>query len=278
MRGHVHLDAVGGVAGDMFVAALLDALPGLRSRVFDDLAAVLPDGVGRPELSEGLSGAMAVRRFGFGAGCAPAAAATHRHHHAEAHEQGGEPGHCGNDENRARNPFRRSRRRGSGQPRCTPAPRRSRWRSCGGWPRRKAGSTACRWTRCTSTKSAIGTRCSMLSRPAASPPHSPAGPGVFPSCRAAAAWCARGTACCRCRPLRRPSCSAGFRWRDDGHPGERVTPTGAAVLAHLVTAPSMPLPSGLRLIAGGMGAGTRELEGMPNVLRALVDAIDAAAA
>ena len=41
-RGHVHLDAVGGVAGDMFVAALLDALPGLRPRVFEDLAAVLP--------------------------------------------------------------------------------------------------------------------------------------------------------------------------------------------------------------------------------------------
>src|SRR6185369_18068847 len=65
---------------------------------------------------------------------------------------------------------------------------------------------------------------------------------------------------------------AGFTWRDDGQPGERVTPTGAAILAQLVAAPSMPLPAGLRLIASGMGAGTRELDGIPNVLRALVHA------
>ena len=59
-RGHVHLDAVGGAAGDMFVAALLDALPDLRQRVFEDLAAVLPEGIGRPELTAGLSAALAV--------------------------------------------------------------------------------------------------------------------------------------------------------------------------------------------------------------------------
>jgi len=67
---------------------------------------------------------------------------------------------------------------------------------------------------------------------------------------------------------------AGFAWRDDGLPGERVTPTGAAVLAHLVAMPSMRPPDGMRLVASGMGAGTRELQGMPNVLRALVHAID----
>ena len=27
---HIHLDAVGGVAGDMFIAAMLDAFPDLR--------------------------------------------------------------------------------------------------------------------------------------------------------------------------------------------------------------------------------------------------------
>ena len=36
------LDAVGGIAGDMFAAAMVDALPDLRARVLADAAAVLP--------------------------------------------------------------------------------------------------------------------------------------------------------------------------------------------------------------------------------------------
>ena len=64
----IHLDAVGGVAGDMFVAALLDALPGLAPRVLADARAVLPEGVGTPFLRAGLSGGLAVRRFGLEGG------------------------------------------------------------------------------------------------------------------------------------------------------------------------------------------------------------------
>ena len=41
---HIHLDAVGGIAGDMFVAALLDAFPDIRPRVLADARAVLPSG------------------------------------------------------------------------------------------------------------------------------------------------------------------------------------------------------------------------------------------
>ena len=59
-----------------------------------------------------------------------------------------------------------------------------------------------------------------------------------------------------------------FRWRDDGIGGERVTPTGAAILAHLVH--EVHGRSGGQLVAAGTGAGTRELPGMPNILRALV--------
>ena len=60
----------------------------------------------------------------------------------------------------------------------------------------------------------------------------------------------------------------GFVWRDDGIPGERVTPTGAAILKHLVSE-ILPGTEG-RLTATGTGAGTRTLAGIPNVLRALV--------
>lgn len=59
----------------------------------------------------------------------------------------------------------------------------------------------------------------------------------------------------------------GFVVIDDGEQGERVTPTGAAILRHL--APSQeadPVPR--RLIGAGIGFGTRMLETRSNVLRA----------
>jgi pyridinium-3,5-bisthiocarboxylic acid mononucleotide nickel chelatase len=60
----------------------------------------------------------------------------------------------------------------------------------------------------------------------------------------------------------------GFRFTDDGIGGERVTPTGAAILAHLAPAPSLVgMPA---LIKSGSGFGTRRLPGRANQLRALL--------
>ena len=61
----------------------------------------------------------------------------------------------------------------------------------------------------------------------------------------------------------------GMPVHDDGRFGERVTPTGAAILRHL--SPSFePVPGPLRLARSASGFGTRTLEGMSNVLRLLV--------
>jgi uncharacterized protein (TIGR00299 family) protein len=60
----------------------------------------------------------------------------------------------------------------------------------------------------------------------------------------------------------------GFAVHDDGIEGERVTPTGAAILRHLAPRAG-PLPPG-RLIGRGIGFGTRRLAGVSNVLRVLV--------
>jgi uncharacterized protein (DUF111 family) len=54
---------------------------------------------------------------------------------------------------------------------------------------------------------------------------------------------------------------------DDGIGGERVTPTGAAILKHLQPAPHAGEG---RIARAGMGFGTRLLDGVPNLLRALV--------
>ncbi|MBI1944306.1 MAG: LarC family nickel insertion protein [Deltaproteobacteria bacterium] len=58
----------------------------------------------------------------------------------------------------------------------------------------------------------------------------------------------------------------GFATFDDGRKGERVTPTGCAILKHL--APRPTAPPGV-LGAAGIGWGSRRFPGLPNVLRVL---------
>lgn len=59
----------------------------------------------------------------------------------------------------------------------------------------------------------------------------------------------------------------GFDCFDDGLPGERVTPTGAAILRHLR---SHAGPKRGRCAGAGTGFGSRRFPGMANVLRVLV--------
>jgi hypothetical protein len=66
----------------------------------------------------------------------------------------------------------------------------------------------------------------------------------------------------------------GYRFVDDGISGERVTPTGAAILAALD--PTFDVPPG-RLMTSGHGFGARELPGMSNCTRVLVFDTDPAA-
>jgi pyridinium-3,5-bisthiocarboxylic acid mononucleotide nickel chelatase len=65
----------------------------------------------------------------------------------------------------------------------------------------------------------------------------------------------------------------GFRMVDDGIRGERVTPTGAAILAHLKASQDRRGQTGV-LGRSGHGLGTRDLEGCANMVRLL--AFDAA--
>lgn len=60
----------------------------------------------------------------------------------------------------------------------------------------------------------------------------------------------------------------GFPCVQDGVPGERVTPTGAAILRHM--APDFGTPAGARTLRrSGTGFGSRTLNGISNVLRVL---------
>jgi uncharacterized protein (TIGR00299 family) protein len=58
----------------------------------------------------------------------------------------------------------------------------------------------------------------------------------------------------------------GLVAHDDGRPGERVTPTGAAIVKHLVGEGPRPRPAGV-LAGVGIGFGTRTFVGLSNILR-----------
>jgi len=62
----------------------------------------------------------------------------------------------------------------------------------------------------------------------------------------------------------------GFKWQDDGVPGERVTPTGAAILAYLKAIPIGQTTQPAELCTTGSGCGSRELDGRANLLRVTV--------
>jgi len=59
----------------------------------------------------------------------------------------------------------------------------------------------------------------------------------------------------------------GFQWHDDGESGERVTPTGAAIIAYLKPVPIGTSVDPAGLYATGSGCGTRELASRANILR-----------
>lgn len=257
--GHIHLDAVGGLAGDMFVAALLDALPDLRPRVFADLAAAMPADCGQPTLSEGLSSGIAVRRFALIENDDKTQPPGHHHDH-------------GNDD--ADHHHDHAVRFPDIMRLITAARLHSGTAAQAIAILRRLAEAESRMHRVPLEEvhfHEIADWDSLMDIVAA---------GSIAAALVQWSWSVsdlpRGEGLVRTRhgllPVPAPATAEilrGFRWRDDGIGGERVTPTGAAILAHLVQ-DVRARPANSLLIAAGTGAGTRELKGMPNILRALV--------
>lgn len=258
---HIHLDAVGGIAGDMFVAALLDAFPDLVERVMADLAAVLPAEAGRPLLSEGHSGGIRALRFRLGEENAPLAGAppTHDnddHAHAHFHAQ---QRHGGSFADMAARIRRASLSEGTadGAVAILALIARAESRIHGVPIEHVHFHEIADWDSLMDVVAA-GSIAAALPGAAWTVSELPRGGGVVRT--------EHGLL-----PAPAPAAVAileGFGWRDDGVPGERVTPTGAAILRHLVREPERKAQG--RLAACGNGAGTRDLPGIPNILRALV--------
>ncbi|QFR33704.1 LarC family nickel insertion protein [Ancylobacter sp. TS-1] len=274
----IHLDAVGGVAGDMFVAALLDAFPDLRERVLADARAVLPAGIGAPVLTEGESGAVRALRFGLEAG-GGAGQAGHGHSHVHAHGHSHDHAHHHHGDITVAADVEK--------------PAKDMPTHAGTYPDMRARIDAAALH--PGTAEHAGAILAILARAEAGI-HRVAiedvhfheiadwdslldvvAAGSIAAALDGAEWSISplplGGGLVRTQhgllPVPAPATAAlleGFDWRDDGVAGERVTPTGAAILRHLAR-PGRP--AGGRLVATGTGAGTRALPGMPNVLRVL---------
>ena len=233
---HAHLDALGGVAGDMFAAAMVDARPALAEPVHAALAALdLPPQVSW-EFRAHNDGVLAGRRFVV---------------------EGPAPGHstpasllAGRLTDAALAPPVRERAlamlRAVAEVEAAvhdvPAAE-VRFHELGGW------DTLVDFTAAAAVVEALGLATWSC--------------GVLPRGRGAVET-AHGVL-----PLPAPATLRlleGFVLADDGLEGERITPTGAAILRCL--SPSQaPDPTPRRLLAAGHGFGSRRLKGRSNALR-----------
>ncbi|MEJ1977150.1 MAG: nickel insertion protein [Acetobacteraceae bacterium] len=177
----IRLDAVGGMAGDMFVAAMLDALPDLHGRVLADAAAVLPPGIGLPMLQPGTSGGLRCLRFHL------AAQAEADHHHAmPASGAWSRASRAASlTQGTAAHAVAILRLLAEAEAAIHDVPvDEVHFHEIGDWDSlmdvTAAGSIAA--APCTGRA------------------------GRYRTCRAAMAWCAPSTGCCLCRPRRRPGC------------------------------------------------------------------------
>lgn len=239
---HAHLDPVGGVAGDMFVAALLDAWPALAGEVPALLRlAGLPDTVTARILSHRDHGLMGVRFQ------VTNAAASHDHPHVLFR-------HIREQLAGSRLPPGVKARAGAifalladaeaavhGIPADDVA-----FHEVGAWD---------------SIADIVAAACLIDSLPitAWSVGPLPLGSGRVHTAHGLLPVPAPATV----------KLLEGFAVYDDGGEGERITPTGAAILKHLNPACRLPgYP--LLMKQTGIGFGARRFEAIPNILRVLV--------
>jgi uncharacterized protein (TIGR00299 family) protein len=249
---HLHLDAVGGVAGDMFIAAVLDAFPERREPMLAAIrAAGLPPEV-RCDLVEHRDHALTGLRF--------CVADPHDHAHRHAHAHGLEHHH---DET----PFAQIRDRLRAAP-LSPGVRERAihmftllaevegrihgmpseqvtFHELGGWD---------------SIADIVGAAALIEALPGATWSVStlPLGAGRTKT--------AHGML-----PVPSPAATAllaGYEFADDGYSGERVTPTGAAILRHVGATQRRECRT-RRLLRAGYGFGTSTFPGLSNVLRVI---------
>jgi uncharacterized protein (TIGR00299 family) protein len=250
---HIHLDAVGGVAGDMFIAAMLDAFPDLRDGMLAAIrAAGLPAEV-HVGFAEHQDHALTGLRFRvIEPRTAELLVAAHHHHHPHT-------------------PF---------------ADIRAHLQACALTPAVRAHAIGIFTVLAEAEAKVHGKTIDTVSFHELGEWDSIADIvgaafliDAFASPGAVATWSVSSLPLGRGRaktahgmlPIPTPATVLlleGFEFADDGLEGERVTPTGAAILRHLGCTQAASRRA-RRLLRTGIGFGIRTFPGISNVLRVL---------
>lgn len=248
----IHLDAVGGIAGDMFVASLLDCFPNLTDRVMADLMAVHPKDGSTVRLEEVTISGIRARRFGVVASSEAKNHYGHSHDHGE-HAHGSS--YAGLVSHITASPLPPATAHhalailallAAAEARMHAVPiSEVHFHEVGDWD---------------SVLDVVAAGSIIAALPdidwSVSP--LPLGGGLVDTAHGKLPVPAPATA----------EILKGFSWRDDGVGGERVTPTGAAILRYLCEPTDHGRQAGGTQLSIGTGAGTRTLAGIPNILRA----------
>lgn len=264
----VHLDAVGGIAGDMFVAALIDARPDLWHRTEEAIAAMEPPpgfGYALNKHGDGILNGMYFKVD------EPPHDYGHDHHgHEHSHGHDHDHGHShdhGHDHGHHHHTHWRDIRA-----RIEAAPLEGAIRDAAlgiFTALAKAEAAVHGVTTDEVSFHEVGAWDSITDILAAAAIITGIGP-----CRWSVGPIPRGRGLVKSDhgmlPLPAPAVARllhGFVLVDDGEEGERVTPTGAAILNYL-GATQAPDPVPRRLACSGLGFGTRTFASRSNVLRA----------
>jgi len=287
MTFHLHFDPVGGMAGDMAIAALLDAFPQLEAGMLAAIRAAGLPAEWRTTLAPHRDHALTGKRFLVEIGGdrqdpvdlphvhGPGCGHDHPHEHGHGHEH--DHGHAHLHHHQGHTPFREIRQRLMGSALDKAVARRAvqifalladaeakvhgyedldevSFHELGEWD---------------SIADIVGAAYLIETIGAASWSVAPLplGSGRVRSAHGLLPVPAPATALL----LR------GFATFADELKGERVTPTGAAILKHLACAPGVGVAP-RRLVGTGIGFGTKVFPGISNVVRVLVfeDAVAAA--
>jgi len=272
---HIHLDALGGVAGDMFAAALLDAFPEYQDGVCASIRAV--DARIACALHPHNDGILRGARFSVsGPEIEPEHRPGHRHdHHHHHHDHDHDHGHA-DDHSHGHRPWSEIRAALT-EADLAPSVRAHALGIFGHLADAEARVHGIAVDAVAFHE--VGAFDSIADIVAAA--HLIASLEVR-SWSVSALPLGSGRVRTQHGPLPVPAPATtllldGFATLDDGIPGERVTPTGAAILRHLCgDDPGRGRPRGI-LGRTGIGFGTKVLPGLSNCLRALVLEEDAAA-